>query len=257
MAQRQGQCGLAEGGEQERSQTRIHDQCRHECSHHGPGEAGRQGAQAQGDLLTGCLAPGCECVGVESRPHLGPQHGQVLAQVELFAELGDGDLALADLGGRSRLAKPARQGLLTRRGLGATQSFEQRAAAEDVQVLGIRVGGVLEALAGVAAAREGAVEIGQAALVESHRPASLGPAAGCGVVGDDQPRKEGNRGAAPPGREYLGGEGQDGDQNAGAKHGEPRPTESHPATVPALGRLASCLEPAFVLDSGALHGCRR
>jgi hypothetical protein len=130
------------------------------------------------------LGPGQEAPLLHLSLDVGPRHRQRLTQIQPRRQLGQRLLARHHRGGGRRRLQPVGQLLLADRGARHRQQREHRALAEQIQVGGVGVAVVAEALAvvGRGAVGPGAVDAGKAALVEAHRACGLlacphGPAA--------------------------------------------------------------------------------
>ena len=80
-------------------------------------------------------------------PLSGVDDGDALAKIEVRSQRRDARLAFADDVDRRRLQQPAGQPLLAHRRAAERQQLEHAAGPEDVEIIGIRMIGVLETLA--------------------------------------------------------------------------------------------------------------
>ena len=76
---------------------------------------------------------------VEARANVVAEQAEILAQLESPAQLAHGSLAFADDGRRARCEQPAGQLLLTGWGARGEEKLEERAAAEQVEIVGVGV----------------------------------------------------------------------------------------------------------------------
>jgi len=126
---------------------------------------------------------------------VGAEQRQVLAQIEARAQLVHCRLARADLVGRRGGEQPGGQRLLAGSRARGAQQLEQRAAPEQIQVVGVGMGGWAEALARLATAGPRVLQPIKAAPVERDR--TLGALA---------------RGGRVPMPRHQDGEGREGDE---------------------------------------------
>src|SRR5207248_601174 len=103
-------------------------------------------------------SPAGNGVEIDADRHVVAQQRQLLAQVELWGQLRDRALAGADLVGAGRAPQPARECVLAGARARRAEQLEERARPEEVEVGGIGVVGVEEALAGLPLAGPGVVE---------------------------------------------------------------------------------------------------
>ena len=147
-------------------------------------------------------------VEIDADRHVGPEQGQVFAQVEQRPQFGDRLLTFADFLGRRRGEQPARQGFLAGARAGGTQKLEQRTGSEEVEVGGVGVLFVEETGARPAAALPGAVEPGQAVAVVCRRPPGHPPVARDLLMEEQQHPENADRRQQPPGGEEVHSEGR-------------------------------------------------
>ena len=110
--------------------------------------------------------PAGELIGVDGGAEGLAEEGEVFAEIELGAELGDGGLAGFDDGGRRGGEQPVGQAFLAGVGAGGAEELEEGAVAEEVERIGVGVMGSGDAWAVAAVAGPNAVEAGEAALAE-------------------------------------------------------------------------------------------
>jgi hypothetical protein len=127
------------------------------------------------------------------------QHGHVFAEVEHRPELGDGDLPRAHFVDRSAGRQPAGEGFLAGFGARAVQAFEQRRAAEQIEIARIWVA-VGEARAVAAGPHPAADQPVDPALVQAPRAlGAIGPRKNFGVDDREDCERERRREKPPRG----------------------------------------------------------
>ena len=219
-------------------------------------EGGGRQARGTGDQDRRALAPRGQGLGADAGAKILADQGEFLAEVEHGAELGDGLLASADLVGGSGLEEPAGQGTLAGPGAAGRQQFEQGAAAEQVEVVAVRVLGVGEALASHALARPAVLDARQAALIEG------GSALGAALFAEHMlvQKHQGDQGGRwqqePPRRESAAADGEPNQNDSGSRHGklEVAQVEVHPIEASRAGETFGEASAVFARRVGR---CRR
>ena len=187
------------------------------------GRGHRHRAQAQpGPGAPSRRRQGGQRVGPDARRHLVAEDREIFPKVEAGRQLPHGRLPLADRRGIGGAAQPGSQRLLAPRGPRAAQQLVERALAEDVEVVGVRMVRIEKARAAPPGTCPLAVEPRQPALVE--RTAVLGAAAAPADARVDGPERQKRRGRGdqPPPREPPEA-GQRRDQQRDERHAEPGP----------------------------------
>ena len=238
------------GDQQRRARERGDDQRRRERPPAPREHARNAGAGAGGaDSPQRSSASACS-----SRRDRFADERERLAQVERRPQLGDGRLACAHHVARRRREQPGRQHRLARGRARAAQQLEETARAEEIEIVGVQVLGIAEALAARAPPGEARVEARDPVLVVADRVLARVGAAQHAIVRDDE-RDEAERGREQPARiEPLRAEGDAGEHDAQREHREPRLRDARRA-APRRGRIgAPRREAALVLGAHAASG---
>ena len=156
----------------------------------------------------------------------------MLPQVEARAQFRHRFLPRLHHRGIRRLQQPARQGPLAGVGAGGGEKLEQRAYAEQVQILCVWMRQVQVMVAGAAGAGPGAVQPRQAALVESRRATLLFDLAGQACMRRHQGHEGGGGDQRPQNRDARPCERQP-HQRARRRH-----SSQSPVAKPALAPFA-------------------
>jgi hypothetical protein len=192
------------------------------------------------------------------RAHLLTEAGQLFAQVERRAQLRDRLLPGSDRRGCRGFEQPAGERPLADARARRAEQLEERSLAEQVEVVGVGVVRIEEALAAAALPRPALLEPRQAGLVEGGRPLGLRAAPDQPVVdarrddeGDDRQQDPGpgdrTRHHHRPQQDRRDGEDRE------AHHRQPQVGASQGAQ---LGPAALQALPVDGLGGGALHGCK-
>ena len=112
------------------------------------------------------LGPRHEAVAVDACGDVGSRQRERFAQVERGRELGDGVAPGGDFLRRGRVRQPVGERFLAGARPRQRQQLEQRAAAEDVQVVGVQMTVVAKTVARLAGAGPPILDAREAALVE-------------------------------------------------------------------------------------------
>ena len=173
---------------------------REQASHeHGGGDAGctRDGRRRR-------AGPGSKCSGIDASTYFGAEARQILAQIELRSKLRHGRLPRARLVESGRREQPGGERLLAHPRARRREQLEERALPEEVEVCGIEMRRIEEALARLSAAGPAILEAREAALVEGRR--SLGSSAlPDDVVVEQDQRDECDEGKQQPRRREAAG----------------------------------------------------
>ena len=165
------------------------------------------------------LRPRDERLAVDAGPHVGAGQRHALAQVERRGQLGDGLAAGVNLERRGGRRQPRRERFFAGARACDREQLEQRPAAEQVEVIGVQVVGVHEAVTRLARPRPPILDARSPALVEVNRPRSEIALANDGVVPLHEPPEGDDRGGEPPIRERPA-PAEDGDEHQHAKDGQ-------------------------------------
>ena len=181
------------------------------------------GAQAQpGPWAPSRRRQGGQRVGPDARRHLLAEKREIFPEVEAGCQLPHGGLPLADRRGISGGAQPGGQRLLAARGPRAAQKLVERALAEDVEIVGVRMVRIEKTRAALPDTGPLTVEPRQPALVE--RTAVLGAAAALAdarVDGSERQKRRGRNHQPPPKEPPEAGQRRD--QQRDERHAEPGP----------------------------------
>ena len=165
------------------------------------------------------LGPVEKAIGLDARPNVGPRDCQLLLEIQGGGELLDRCLARLDLAGIRRCRQPPGQHGLARPRPSQRQQFEQRAAAEQVEVVCIHMAVVSEALSGLTGACPAILQSCHASLVEFDAPARHFPSAERPHVAVSQPEEGGERREQQP-KGDQGIPGQRGKQRTCGERGQ-------------------------------------
>ena len=195
----------------------------------------------------GAAAPGRQRLGVQPGPDVVAEQRQLLAQIERGRSSATAAcrarISATGAGARSH----ARQRLLAGARARRAEQLEQRAGAEEVEIAGVRMRRVDEALAGLAAARPAILEPRQAALVERHGAVGALPGADDRVVPEHQRHEAHHRQGDPPRRQPVPIERRHRHDHTGEKHCHARGRDAAFQPRQRLRRSAPCVETAPVV----------
>ena len=126
------------------------------------------------------LGPIEEAIGLHARTDVGSCQRELLPKIQRRAELLDGLLSRLNLGGIGGRRQPACKRVLAGTRSRQREQLEQRAAAEQIEIVRVDVTIVAKSIAGLAGPYPAVLEPGQTALVKSDSPdvprrASEGP----------------------------------------------------------------------------------
>src|ERR1700761_4416173 len=89
---------------------------------------------------------------MHANPGIFTKHSKVFAKIDLIAQLIDPCVTLADVCESCRREQPLRQGLFAHSSSRAREQLKQARVAEQIQIGGIDVMGIVEAVAGLSSA---------------------------------------------------------------------------------------------------------
>ena len=195
------------------------------------------------------LGPRGQRLGVHAGGGAADGLRQLLADIEGAGQLPDRGLPIDDDGRRGRARQPPGQRVLTGPGAGERQQLEERAGAEQIEVVGVRMVIVPVALAGGAGAGPAVLDARQAALVETRQRRAAFPCPNHAIVADGQ-RDERRHGKEQQPGAPRRPPGHDGQRRRRAKDDQARRGE--PGVERRRGRkpLAPAGEPGAVFDRG-------
>ena len=163
------------------------------------------------------MAPGGDIVGVDGGADIVAHEGELFAEIDAGAEFGDGLLAGGDFTGIAGGEEPFGESRFAGGGADGGEKFEERSAAEEIEIVGVDVFGIAESVAliafadpffVIAEAIEGAFEIVDAA-----------PGGGAltidAIVDDGEGDEDEERKKEPPSGDRAGAEGGDRDDDGG------------------------------------------
>ena len=184
------------------------------CGEHGGDDAPRAGGKQR--RLLGPLAQRRR---VEADAEVFAEHGEPFTEIEFLAQVDDDFLALEDFRDGRAVAEPFRQEFFAHGQARGGEQFEQAAGAEDVEVFGVDVFWVAEAIAGAAVAGPEVFDAGEAALVESGRGFGAGFRAESEFVEDRESGVDGYGRQDPVRSEHFGMEGEPRYRDSGCHRG--------------------------------------
>ncbi len=137
------------------------------------------------------------------RSNVSPGQRQRFAQIEERSKLLDGLLPFGDLLRRGGRGQPASELRFAGARPGDRQQLEERAGAEQIEIVRVQVVVVAKAIAGRAGARPAVFDSGQASLVERNCPRGLVTLADHGLVPAQEDDEGDDRHEQKPGAQDL------------------------------------------------------
>src|SRR5580704_3717302 len=138
------------------------------------------------------FGPADERFGIEAGAEFFAHDSEIALEVEIVAEFGDELLALKNCGARGWRFQPSCELVFAHGEASGGEEFEEAAAAEEVEVVGVDVIGVAEALASLAGACPAVLDAGDAAAVHGGGGFCAGAGANDALVNPTQNQVSGD-----------------------------------------------------------------
>jgi hypothetical protein len=199
------------------------------------------------------LCPCDQTIGLHRRANVGARERQLFSKVEGAGDLHDRLLPLANLGGVRRRPQPPGKRVFACTRAREREQLEERAAAEQIHIVRVRVTILAESVAGLASTHPTIFEPGETALVEGQSSDRGGPRLEHLVMAAREPHKDRRRDQEPPEAE-IGAPGEGPKEDHKGNRGQARVGQACVSSIQCVPARASRRQTRRILvRSGVWH----